>query len=143
LDVPFGLRGGVGLRGDPFAPEAQVLATAHGHPISVANLSRIPPATDRGIHDQPFLNELMAVQNGRYFFTPEHLNDAILNARRINIGWVLLWTHNRHIEHYLRTTGFRFAYRADGVSVYRPAPFTPNSIGRYGWRFLARNTQNR
>ncbi|MGN6795716.1 MAG: hypothetical protein ACTHJW_25260 [Streptosporangiaceae bacterium] len=143
LDVPFGLRGGVGLRGDPFAPEAQVLATAHGHPISVANLSRIPPATDRGIHEQPFLNDLMAVQNGHYFFTPEHLNNAILNARRINVGWVLLWTHNRHIEHYLRSTGFRFAYRADGVSVYRPAPFTPSSIGRYGWRFLARNTQNR
>lgn len=124
VDVPFGLRGGVGLRGEPFAPESQVLATADGHPLAVANLSRIPPATDAGMHNQPFFADLMAVQSGRYYFTPEHLKDAALNARSINVGWVLLWTPDRHIVHFLRTTGFRFAYRADGVSVYRPAPAT-------------------
>src|SRR6266568_1115033 len=44
VDVPFGIRGGVGLLGAPFAPQAQVLATADGHRLAVANLSRIPPA---------------------------------------------------------------------------------------------------
>ncbi|HEX6931819.1 MAG TPA: hypothetical protein VF162_06735 [Streptosporangiaceae bacterium] len=122
VDVPFGLRGGVGLRGDPFNPESQVLATADGHPLAVANLSRIPPSTDIGMHDQPFFNDLMAVQNGHYYFTPEHLQDAAKNARSINIGWVLLWNNDRHVVHFLRTIGFRFAYRANGVSVYRPAP---------------------
>ncbi|HEX5190223.1 MAG TPA: hypothetical protein VFW16_11810, partial [Streptosporangiaceae bacterium] len=120
VDVPFGLRGGVGLRGLPFAPESQVLATADGHPIAVANLSRIPPNTDRGMHDQPFFNDLMTVQNGHYYFKQESLRAAAMNARAVNVGWILLWTHNPHIEHYLRTVGFRFAYRANGVSVYRP-----------------------
>lgn len=121
VDVPFGIRGGVGLRGSPFPPESQVLATADGHPIAVANLSRTPPATDAGIERQPFYVDLMAVQKGHYSFTPEHLKDAALNARNIHIGWVLVWTQDPHIVHFLRTTGFRFAYRADGVSVYRPA----------------------
>jgi len=122
VDVPFGIRGGVNLRGDPFAPESQVLATADGHPLAVANLSRTPLATVHGIHDQPFYANLMTVQNGRYYFTPAHLKEAALNARQMHIGWVLLWTRDRHIRHFLLTTGFRFAYRANGVSVFRPAP---------------------
>jgi hypothetical protein len=122
VDVPFGIRGGVGLRGLPFAPESQVLATADGHPVAVANISRTPPATDRGIQSQAFYTELMAVQKGRSRFSAERLREAALNARAINIGWVLLWTQDRNVVHFLRETGFRFAYRADGVSVYRPAP---------------------
>jgi hypothetical protein len=122
VDVPFGLRGGAGLSGDPFAPESQVLATADGHPLAVANLSRIPPATTNGIHDQPFYTYLMSVQRGNNYFTPAHLKDATLNARQMHIGWVLVWTHDHHIRHYLRSTGFRFAYQAYGVWVYRPVP---------------------
>src|SRR6266702_84279 len=122
VDVPFGIRGGVGLLGAPFAPQAQVLATADGHRLAVANLSRIPPATDRGIRGQPFYAGLMTVQNGRYHFTAAHLQAAGQNARRMHVGWVLLWTQDRHLNHYLVATGFRLDYRADGVSVYRPAP---------------------
>jgi hypothetical protein len=121
VDVPFGIRGGVGMRGDPFAPESQVLATADGHPLAVANLSRIPPATDSGIHSEPFYADLMTVQNSRYHFTNEHLIEAAENARSMHIGWVLLWTPDPHIRHFLRTTGFQFAYQAHGVWVYRPA----------------------
>jgi hypothetical protein len=43
------------------------------------------------------------------------------NAQRLNIGWVLLWYKNPALVQYLSQTGFRFGYRADGVSVYRPA----------------------
>jgi len=122
LDVPFGIRGGVGMRGAPFAPESQVLATADGHPLAVANLSRIPPATDLGIHNQPFYADLMTVQNGHYYFTSEHLAEAASNARSMHIGWVLLWTSDPHIRRFLLATGFHFVYHAAGVSVYRPAP---------------------
>jgi hypothetical protein len=122
VDVPFGIRGGVNLRGEPFAPESQVLATADGHPLAVANLSRTPLATVHGIHSQPFYTDLMTVQNGRYHFTEANLKEAALNARQMHIGWVLLWTKDRQLRHFLLTTGFRFAYRANGVSVYRPAP---------------------
>ena len=122
VDVPFGIRGGVGLRGEPFAPESQVLATADGHPLAVANLSRTPPATDLGISSQTFYGDLMAVQNRRTNYKPEQLSAAALNARAMGVGWVLLWTYNRNVVRFLRATGFRFAYHADGVSVYRPAP---------------------
>lgn len=120
VDVPYGLRGGDNLRGQPFSPEAQVLSTADGHPRAIANLSRIPPATALGIHNQPFYADLMAVQNGHYYFTPRHWRDAAMNARRMRVGWVLVWEPNFHVAKFLRRTGFRFAYRADGVSVYRP-----------------------
>jgi hypothetical protein len=122
LDVPFGIRGGVGMRGEPFAPQSQVLATADGHPLAVANMSRIPSATDRGIHNQPFYADLMTVQNGHYYFTGAHLAEAADNARSMHIGWVLLWTADPHIRQFLLATGFHFAYHAAGVSVYRPAP---------------------
>lgn len=120
VDVPYGLRGGDNLRGEPFSPEAQVLATADGHPRAIANLSRIPPTTALGIHNEPFYNDLMAVQQGHYYFTPVHWLDAALNAREMRVGWVLLWKPNHLVVKYLHRTGFRFAYRADGVSVYRP-----------------------
>jgi hypothetical protein len=120
-DVPFGIRGGAGIFGSPFAPESQVLATADGHPLAVANLSRIPRGTSRGIHSQPFYASLMAVQEGRHHFTAARLEQAAQNARSMDIGWVLLWTDNRRIEHFLAATGFRFDYQAYGVRVYRPA----------------------
>ncbi len=122
VDVPFGIRGGVGLRGEPFAPESQVLATADGHPLAVANLSRTPPATDLGIQSQAFYGDLMAVQSRPTKYTPEQLRAAALNARAMHVGWVLLWTLDRNVVQFLRATGFRFAYHADGVSVYRPEP---------------------
>jgi hypothetical protein len=122
VDVPFGIRGGAGIFGLPFAPESQVIATADGHPLAVANLSRIPATTSRGIHGQPFYATLMAVEKGHHRFTAAHLREAAQNARSMDIGWVLLWTKNRHIQHFLITMGFRFDYRANGVSVYRPVP---------------------
>jgi hypothetical protein len=39
----------------------------------------------------------------------------------MHIGWVVVWYSNPAIVQYLHQTGFRFAYRADRVSVYRPA----------------------
>lgn len=121
VDVPFGIRGGVGLRGAPFAPDSQVLATADGHPLAVANLSRIPPATDREVRGEPFYAGLMAVQKGRFRFSPADLRAAARNARRMNVGWVLLWTPSSQLRRFLRATGFRLDYRASGVSAYRPA----------------------
>jgi hypothetical protein len=38
----------------------------------------------------------------------------------MHIGLVVVRYSNPAIIQYLHQTGFRFAYRADGVSVYRP-----------------------
>ena len=48
------------------------------------------------------------------------LQAARLNARRMDVGWVLVWwRQSPAVLSYLRGTGFRFSYRADGVQVYR------------------------
>jgi hypothetical protein len=120
VDVPFGIRGGAGLIGSPFAPESQVLATADGHPLAVANLSRITPATASGINGEPFYHALMRVQKG-HRLSAAQLTVAARSARQMDIGWVLLWTGAPQLRRYLLATGFRLDYRASGVAVYRPA----------------------
>ena len=139
VDIPFGIRGGVPLPGEGagFNPDVQVLATADGHPRAIAYLSRIPPQTLRQITAHPFYGDLLALQR----LTPPLLGAvrghpgpgplgraaaasiiaARKDAQRMGVGWVLVWTESPGIRDYLARTGFRFAYQADGVSVYRPA----------------------
>jgi hypothetical protein len=38
----------------------------------------------------------------------------------MDIGWVLVWSNPGQAVPYLKSVGFAFDYRADGVSVYRP-----------------------
>jgi hypothetical protein len=122
VDVPYGLRGGTNIIGGRFDPEAQVLATADGHPRAVGFLSRIPAPTVAAIEKHAFFTRLIATQQGQRS-TPAQLAAARLDARHLGIGWVLVWRwHGRILPsiRYLHETGFRFAYKADGVKVYRP-----------------------
>ncbi|MGP7999303.1 MAG: hypothetical protein ACLPKI_18610 [Streptosporangiaceae bacterium] len=144
VDVPFGLRGGIPEYGGRFSSEALVLATADGHPRAIAYVSRLPQPTINAVERQPFYSWLIHAQH----YTPPAHNAPLVpgtgvpifdripasytpltaaqvaaghrNARRLHIGWVLLWYSNPAIVQYLSQTGFRFDYRADGVSVYRP-----------------------
>ena len=130
VDVPFGIRGGVPLpnEGAAFDPHAQVLATADGHPRAVAYLSRIPEQTMRGITRHPFYADLLTLQRhdrpiraalaGRARYQGM-LTAARLDARRLDVGWVIVWHPVAGLAQYLARTGFRFDYRADGVPVYR------------------------
>jgi hypothetical protein len=131
VDAPFGIRGGIPLpkEGAPFSPEAQVLATADGHPRAVAYLSRIPGGTLTAIRRNPFYAGLLSAQ-GQPRAVAEQLTGtssyrqlvtaARLAVHRDDIGWVLLWQRSRTISRYLALTGFGLAYTADGVQVYRP-----------------------
>ncbi len=124
VDVPYGLRGGTDDYGNQFDPEAQVLATADGHPRAVGFLSRIPAPTVAAIKKHAFLTQLAAVGRGQRS-TPAQLAAARLDARHLGIGWVLVWRWSGRILpsiRYLHETGFRFDYKADGVKVYRPSP---------------------
>ena len=135
VDVPFGLRGGVPLSGVPFPPESMVLATADGHPLAEAYVSRLPPATLDGIGRKAFYAGLMRAQRdlmknhgGLERNTRADLRHAWHSARRLHIGWVLVWYNDRAVVRYLYATGFRLAYRADGVSVYRPVMGPPPAV---------------
>ena len=121
LDVPFGLRGGIGLYGSPTAREALVLATADGHPRAISYTSWVPAPTRAGIARHPFYALLVAAQHGRAI-PPGRMAAARQDARRMNIGWVLVWSGTpQRVVGYLKAAGFVFDYRADRVSVYRPA----------------------
>jgi hypothetical protein len=147
VDVPYGMRGGIPEYGGRFAAPALVMATADGHPRAVAYVSRIPEATLNAIQHHPFYSHLIKTQHFTFGpvtvplttaaqraqplwakkaspYTPLTAADVAAgrrDARRLHIGWVVVWYSNPAIVQYLHQTGFRFAYRADDVSVYRPA----------------------
>ena len=130
VDVPFGIRGGVPLPGEgaAFDPHAQILATADGHPRAIAYLSRIPENTLREVTAHPFYAGLLALQRHRHPIEAavagraryqSLITAARLDARRMDVGWVILWHPVTGMARYLTRTGFRFDYRADGIPVYR------------------------
>ncbi|HJY94582.1 MAG TPA: hypothetical protein VJ371_06485, partial [Streptosporangiaceae bacterium] len=54
---------------------------------------------------------------------PAQVSRARADLRTLHVGWVVVWQpeSGQALSRYLSATGFRFAYRADGASVYRPA----------------------
>ncbi|MGH3399864.1 MAG: hypothetical protein ACRDPO_34795, partial [Streptosporangiaceae bacterium] len=92
VDLPFGLRGGVGLIGFRMAPPALVLATADGHPRAGSYTSWVPQSTFLGINRIAFYRALLQVQNGVHF---AHNGPVMVQVRRsairINIGWIVVW----------------------------------------------------
>jgi len=128
VDVPFGIRGGLPVIGGSFPAESLVLATADQHPLADAFISRIPAGTLAGIEHNPFYAVLLNAQGGQHRTTAAQFAAAAASARRMNVGWVLVWQQTRPVLRALRLAGFRFAYQADGVPVYRPAG--PRQRGR-------------
>ena len=120
VDVPFGLRGGFPLYGAHLPDAALLLATADGHPRAESYTSWEPPPTIAAIRRHPFYARLVAAQAGGVS-SPAQLAAARADRQRLPIGWLLVWTQPpRTLSRYLAATGFRFAYQADGVRVYRP-----------------------
>jgi len=130
VDVPFGVRGGVPLtrEGGAFDPEAQVLATADGHPRAVGYLSRLPGKTLMSVRRNAFYAGLLSAQGQPRGLVlsvtglPSYralLAAARADASRMDIGWVIVWQRSPGVLAYLAKTGFRFDYAADGAWVYR------------------------
>jgi hypothetical protein len=120
VDFPFGLRGGIPDYGPPFAPEAQVLATADGHPIADGFLSRVPAPTIRGLNCHPFYRGLINIWHQKR--NPLSLvHAAYTDAARLGVGWVVVWPSRlpRSISGYLEHTGFRLAYSVGPIHVWR------------------------
>jgi hypothetical protein len=47
----------------------------------------------------------------------------------MRVGWVVVWMPAPAILRYLRGTGLRLRYRADGAAVYRHLSRTPGQAG--------------
>lgn len=111
-----------------FDPEAQVLATADGHPRAVGYLSRLPEPTLMAVRRNPFYAGLLSAQGqprglvesvtGYHSYTAL-LAAARAEARRMDVGWVIVWQRSPDVLAYMAKTGFRFACAADGAWVYR------------------------
>ncbi len=147
VDVPYGMRGGIPEYGGRFAAQALVMATKDGHPRAIAYVSRIPNSTLAAIRKHAFYSYLIKTQHFTFApiavpltaaaqqswplwarkassYTPLTAGQVAAgrrDARTLHIGWVVVWYSNPAIVQYLHQTGFRFAYRTGGVSVYRPA----------------------
>ena len=138
VDVPFVVRGPEKY-GSHIAPYSLNLATADGHPRAIAFVSGVPERTIKATAAHPFYAALKYAEFN-HTPTPAQVAAARADLRTLDIGWVLVWlpdwvpafplarpktdrptSQDRHVMRYLIATGFRFAYRADGVLVYRPA----------------------
>ena len=134
VDVPFGVRSAVPLpdEGAGFNPEAEVQATADGHPRAIAYISRLPESEEAAVRRHPFYAYLLDAQQApsslySELFTAGRADAARLaaarqDARRMDIGWAIAWSSTPVILHYLQAVGFRLDYRAGGAAVYRFAP---------------------
>ena len=134
VDIPYGVRSAVPLpdEGAGFNPEAQVQATADGHPRAIAYISRLPESEEAAVRRHPFYADLFEAQrspSALYTLLFEHSSAAAArlaaarqDARRMDVGWAIAWSSSPVILHYLEAVGFRFDYRADGVAVYRMTP---------------------
>jgi hypothetical protein len=133
VDVPYGLRGGIPQFGSQFSAKALLIATADGHPRAISYTSWVPSRTLAVISRHPFLIQLNRSEHGipiaplanasRAQVTAAQLAAAREDAHHLDLGWALAWgggpaKHPIAVK-YLLATGFRFAYQADGVWVYR------------------------
>ncbi len=135
VDIPFSVRSAVPLpdEGPGFNPEAEMQATADGHPRSIAYISRLPESFLAAVRRHPFYADLLTAEQDPGALSasllaagqgePAWLKAAQLDARHIDIGWAIVWSPTSPVVlDYLRAVGLRFDYRADGAVVYRMAP---------------------
>jgi hypothetical protein len=120
VDVPFGLANVPSYGLEP-AAQAILMATADGHPRAICYTSWVPTKTIAAIEGHPFYVQLNQAQRGLEVGQAE-VAQARADLRTLHVGWVVVWLPkpDQSLTRYLSATGFRFAYRADGASVYRP-----------------------
>jgi hypothetical protein len=120
LDLPFGLRGGLPVRGERIPTRALVVATTDGHPRSISYTSWIPYPTWAALMRHPFYHLLNKAQRYGTKYVKSQLGPARRDAVKLDIRWILIWQSMRPaVLDYLEQTGFRYDYQVDGVTVLR------------------------
>jgi hypothetical protein len=124
VDVPFGLRGGLGFDGREVAARALMLATADGHPRGVSDTSWVPAPTVVAIERHPFYAGLLAAERIHFLepFSAARLRAARRDALRMGVRWAILWKPSGQAETYLRQVGFDFREQVDHVKLFRLTP---------------------
>jgi hypothetical protein len=109
VDVPFGLRGGVGVTGAPIAPSALLIATHDQHPRAIAYTSWVSKAANKGIASHAFYRYLYVAEKAGHLY-PTRLAAARADLRALNVGWVVewrnVWTDHHQWRRYARVTKY-------------------------------------
>jgi len=97
------------------------MATVDGHPRAICYTSWVPTRTIAATERHPFYVQLNQAQLG-LTVEPAQIAQVRADLRTLHVGWIVVWLPKpgRALSQYLSATGFRFAYQADGASVYRP-----------------------
>ncbi len=118
VDVPFGLRGGVGVTGQPIAPSAILIATHDQHPRAIAYTAWVSKAANKGIAKHAFYRYLYVAEKAGHLY-PTRIAAARADLKTLNVGWVVewrnVWTDHhqwgryKRLTMYLERVGFRQA----------------------------------
>ncbi|HEX9030736.1 MAG TPA: hypothetical protein VF834_02745 [Streptosporangiaceae bacterium] len=116
VDVPFGLRGGVGVTGAEITPAAILIATQDGHPRAISYTSWVSRPAARGIAGHAFYRYLYQAEASRPF-TAAKISQARADLKTLRARWVLVWLNvwtghqarwrYEHVGSYLRAVRFR------------------------------------
>jgi len=120
VDVPFGLRGGVGITGQPIAPSALLIAAHDGHPRAIAYTAWVSKAANKGIAKHAFYRYLYVAEKSGPLY-PTRLAAARADLKTLNVGWVIEWRnvwtdhhqwgrYKRLTRKYLEAVGFRLTH---------------------------------
>ncbi len=118
VDVPYGLRGGVGVTGQPIAPSSLLIATHDQHPRSIAYLAWVSKLANKGIANHAFYRYLYVAERSGPLY-PTRIAAARADLKKLDVGWVVewrnVWTDHhqwgryKRLTLYLERVGFRKA----------------------------------
>jgi hypothetical protein len=118
VDVPFGLRGGVGVTGQPIAPSSLLIATHDQHPRAIAYTAWVSKAANKGIARHAFYRYLYVAEKAGHLY-PTRIAAARADLKTLNVGWAVewrnVWTDHhqwgryKRLTMYLERVGFRQA----------------------------------
>jgi hypothetical protein len=116
VDLPYGLRGGVGVTGAEISPQAMLIATNDEHPRGISYTAWVSKAAIYGIGHHAFYKYLYEAEKSH---TPRPGQIALARAdlKKLNVGWVVMWRNMwqlyhpverwAHVDKYLTALGFR------------------------------------
>jgi hypothetical protein len=134
VDVPYGLRGGVGVTGSQISPQAMLIATRDQHPRAISYTAWVSKAAITGVARHAFYRYLYAAENSSDP-TARQILLARADLRTLHVGWVVAWRNMwtqrhpllrwRHVDRYLAATGFRHTRGTCLVTRAHHAPCPP------------------
>ncbi|MDR2984877.1 MAG: glycosyltransferase family 39 protein, partial [Nocardiopsaceae bacterium] len=152
VDVPFGLRGGVGITGQPISPSALVLATHDQHRRAISYNAWVSKLANKGIASHPFYRYLYVAEKAGHLY-PSRIAAARKDLKTLNVGWVIewrnvwtdhhQWARYKRLTKYLENVGFRqtedfclvgnhlngaFCPRGQHVWLFKYMPGTPQDV---------------